>query len=39
LAYREEYATLLEARRREAEIKRWKSARMIRELISWKTAD
>ena len=34
LAYKEEHATLLEARRRETEIKGWKSSRMIRALIS-----
>ncbi len=34
LVYKEEFATLLEARRRELEIKRWKSSRMIRALIS-----
>jgi len=34
LVYKEEFATLLEARRREVEIKRWKSSRMIRALIS-----
>ncbi len=34
LVYRETFATLREARRREAEIKRWKSARLIRELIA-----
>jgi len=34
LVRREEYLTLFEARQREAEIKRWKSSRLIRELIS-----
>jgi len=34
LAYREEFASLLEARRREREIKRWKSSRMIAALIA-----
>jgi len=34
LVYKEEFATLLEARRRELEIKCWKSSRMIRALIS-----
>jgi len=34
LVYKEEFATLLEARRRELEIKRWKSSRLIRALIS-----
>jgi putative endonuclease len=33
LVHREEFDTLVEARGREAEIKRWKSARLIRELI------
>ncbi|MGH9729482.1 MAG: GIY-YIG nuclease family protein [Candidatus Acidiferrales bacterium] len=33
LVYREEFKTLTEARRREIEIKRWKSARLIRALI------
>ncbi len=34
LVYKEEFVTLLEARRRELEIKRWKSSRMIRALMS-----
>jgi len=34
LVYKEEFATLLEARRRELEIKRWKSSRMIRALVA-----
>jgi putative endonuclease len=33
LAYKEEFETLLDARRRELEIKRWKSAKMIQALI------
>ena len=33
LAHREEFATLIEARRREFEIKRWKSSKMIQALI------
>ena len=33
LVYTEKFPTLLEARRRELEIKRWKSAKMIRGLI------
>jgi len=33
LVYSEEFQSLLEARRRELEIKRWKSARMIQALI------
>ena len=33
LAYREKFDTLLDARRRELEIKRWKSARLIHVLI------
>ena len=33
LVYREERATLLEARRRELETQRWKSSRLIRALI------
>ena len=33
LEYQETYATLLEARRRELEIKKWKSAAKIRDLI------
>jgi len=32
--HKEEFETLLEARRRELQIKRWKSSRMIRALIS-----
>ena len=31
--YQESFPNLAEARRRESEIKRWKSARMIRALI------
>jgi putative endonuclease len=34
LVYKEEFVTLLEARRRALEIKRWKSSRMIRALMS-----
>ena len=34
LVHREEYATLLDARRREAEIKRWKSSKLIAALIA-----
>jgi len=33
LAYREDFATVAEARRREREIKSWKSHRTIQELI------
>ena len=33
LVYQESYQTLLEARRRELEIKRWKSSKMIEALI------
>ncbi len=33
LVYRQEFETLAEARRREFEIKQWKSAKMIRALI------
>jgi len=33
LAYREEYATVAEARRRERQLKSWKSHRSIQELI------
>jgi predicted GIY-YIG superfamily endonuclease len=33
LAYRESFPSLREARRRELEIKRWKSAKLIRQLI------
>ena len=33
LVYTEKFETLLEARRRELEIKRWKSSRMIRALV------
>jgi putative endonuclease len=32
LVYKEEYETLTEARRRESEIKRWKSSKMIQAL-------
>ena len=34
VAHREQFDTLLEARRRELEIKRWKSSKMIRALIN-----
>ena len=34
LVYREEFATLAQARQRESEIKRWNSARLIREMIA-----
>ena len=34
LVHKEEFAYLIEARRRELEIKRWKSANMIRALLS-----
>ena len=33
LVYKEEFASLMEARRRELEIKNWKSAKLIRALI------
>jgi len=33
LVYQERFDTLLEARRRELEIKRWKSANLIRALL------
>ena len=33
LVYTEEFETLLEARRRELEIKRWKSAKLIQALV------
>ena len=33
LVHREPFATLVEARRRELEIKRWKSAKLIAELV------
>jgi putative endonuclease len=33
LVHREDFATLLEARKRETEIKKWKSSRLIRALI------
>jgi putative endonuclease len=33
LVHTEKFPTLLEARKRELEIKRWKSARMIKELV------
>jgi putative endonuclease len=33
LIHREDFATLLEARQRETEIKRWKSARLIKKLV------
>jgi len=34
LVHSEPFVTLLEARRREIEIKRWKSAKLITELIA-----
>jgi putative endonuclease len=34
LAYRESFPSLHEARKRELEIKRWKSAKLIRQLIT-----
>ena len=34
LVHKEEFASLLEARRREPEIKKWKSSRLIRALIA-----
>jgi putative endonuclease len=34
LVHKEEFETLLGARRRESEIKRWKSSRMVRALIT-----
>ena len=34
LVHKEQFASLLEARRRELEIKRWKSSRLIRALIA-----
>ena len=36
LAYREDFSTLLEARRRERQIKSWKSHQLIAELITAK---
>jgi putative endonuclease len=33
VVYKEKFPSLLEARRRELQIKRWKSARLISELI------
>jgi putative endonuclease len=33
LVHKEEFGSLIEARRRELEVKRWKSARMIHALI------
>jgi putative endonuclease len=36
LVYQEEFESLLDARRREIEIKRWKSSRMIAALIASK---
>ena len=33
LVFQEEYATLVEARRRERQVKSWKSRRLIQELI------
>ena len=38
LVYQESFDTLLQARRRESEIKRWKSASMIRALIQGSVA-
>jgi predicted GIY-YIG superfamily endonuclease len=38
MVYREDYPTLVEARRRERQIKSWKSHRSITELISGKRA-
>ncbi|HEX4001298.1 MAG TPA: GIY-YIG nuclease family protein [Candidatus Acidoferrales bacterium] len=37
LVYEEPFDTLLEARRREFEIKRWKSAKLIAELVYTRT--
>jgi putative endonuclease len=37
LVYEEPFDTLLEARRREFKIKRWKSAKLIAELVSTRT--
>jgi putative endonuclease len=34
LVYQEEFPTLLEAHRRELEIKRWKSAKLIKALVA-----
>jgi len=34
LVYKEKFTTLLEARRRELEIKKWKSSRLIKVLIA-----
>ena len=34
LAYQESFASLSDARKRELEIKRWKSAKLIRQLIA-----
>jgi len=34
LVYTEEFATLIDARQRESEIKRWKSAKLIKALIA-----
>jgi putative endonuclease len=36
LVYREEFATIAEARRRERQLKSWKSHRSIQELIDGK---
>jgi putative endonuclease len=33
VVHREDFTTLLEARRRETEIKKWKSSRLIRAMI------
>ena len=33
LVHREPFSTLLDARRRELEIKRWKSSKLLRELV------
>jgi len=37
LIHREDFATLLEARRREADIKKWKSSRLICAMIERST--
>ena len=36
LVYQEQYATLAEARRRERQLKSWKSHRLVQELIDRK---
>jgi putative endonuclease len=33
LVYHEEYESLVDARRRELEIKRWKSSKMVKSLV------